>query len=184
MAYWSSIPVGGSVRDVLNLSQIPVIICREELDPSTTTTALVMKSVDGCLEPSRWSTLGKAWILQFGHNAREPQKERVSQHERELSTAKLKLLLYVQQQEFGSESCALQQGLPLSKGSSFRKLSPFVGKDGLLRIQGRLQLSGQPYDARHPIIVPKGHVAVLLARQVHQVMKHAGVNAMLVTLRN
>ena len=101
----------------------------------------------------------------------------------ELSTAKLKLLLYVQQQEFGSEICALQQGLPLSKGPSLRKLPPFVGKDGLLRIQGRLQLSGQPYDAKHPIIVPKGHVAILLARQVHQVMKHAGVNGMLVTLR-
>ena len=43
----------------VSLSQIPVIICREELDPSTT-TALVTKSVDGCLEPSRWSTLGKA----------------------------------------------------------------------------------------------------------------------------
>ena len=51
----------------VSLSQIPVIICREELDTSTT-TALVTKSVDGCLEPSRWSTLGKA--MRF-HAARE-----------------------------------------------------------------------------------------------------------------
>ena len=53
-------------------------------------------------------------------------------------------------QEYETEICALQQGLPLSKGFSLRKLSPFVGKDGLLRIKGRLQLSGQPYDAKHP----------------------------------
>ena len=104
--------LGGLSR--VSLSQIPAIICREELYPSTTTTtALVTKSVDGCLEPSRCrSTLGKAmqvmvWILRFGHNAREPQKSRVSGALTfgELSTAKLKLLLYVQQQEFGSEIC-------------------------------------------------------------------------------
>ena len=41
---------------------------------------------------------GHAWILRFGHNAREPQKERVSGALTfgEVSTAKLKLLLYVQ----------------------------------------------------------------------------------------
>ena len=79
----------------VSLSQIPVIICREELDPSTTTTALVMVV---------WSLVGgkamrvMTWILRFGHNAREPQKERVSGALTfsELSTAKLKLLLFVQ----------------------------------------------------------------------------------------
>ena len=78
-----------------------------------------------------------------------------------------------------NRGCPYQRGPPCV---SCRRLLERM--HGLLRIQGRLQLSGQPYDARHPIIVPKGHVAILLARQVHQVMKHAGVNGMLVTVRN
>ena len=79
---------------------------------------------------------------------------------------------------------ALKNGEPVSRRSPIFKLSPFLGQDGLLRIQGRLQFAGLPIEAQHPIIVPKGHLGLLLARHAHSTMKHAGVNSMLVKLRD
>ena len=67
----------------------------------------------------------------------------------------------------------------MSQKSPIHKLSPFIGEDCLLRVQERLQFPGLSYEVK-----PKGHMGVLLARQVHLRMKHAGVNSMLVELRN
>ena len=51
-------------------------------------------------------------------------------------------------------------------------------------MEGRLQFADLPDETRHPVIIPKGHMATLLARHVHLTKKHAGVNSMLVDLRN
>ena len=75
---------------------------------------------------------------------------------------------------------ALKNGEPVSRSSPIFRLSQFLGQDGLLRIQGRLQFAGLPTEAQHLIIVPKGHLGLLLARHAHATMKHAGVNSMLV----
>ncbi len=70
----------------------------------------------------------------------------------------------------------------MPKTSSIFKLSPFVGKDGLLRVQGRPQFSELSEAEKSPIVIPKGHFGTLLARHAHVTQKHAGVNSMLVRL--
>lgn len=66
----------------------------------------------------------------------------------------------------------------MKKSSSLYKLDPFIDENGLLRVGGRLRLSSLPYDARHPIILPKeGHVTNLILCHFHQAVKHQGRGA-------
>ena len=138
----------------------------------------------------RYSSLTKAmrvmgYVLRFVQNLRvsADQRRQGDLSFKELSEAKFHLLKQAQS-VYDREVKALKNGEPVSRSSPIFKLSPFLGQDGLLRIQGRLQFAGLPIEAQHPIIVPKGHLGLLLARHTHSTMKHAGVNSMLVKLRD
>lgn len=47
-----------------------------------------------------------------------------------------------------------------------------------------MQESVLPYQEKHPIILPKGHLTKLLVEYQHRVLKHAGVNTVVSSLRN
>ena len=143
------------------------------------------------LEVHRWGSLSKAirvvgWLLRFRHNVKGPQSHRIVGELKleELDKAKFMLIRCVQQQEYGPEFEALLKGHQVSKSSSISKLSPFVGKDGLLRVKGRLEFAELTYEERHPIILPKSHLSLLLIRFQHRLLKHAGVPSMIASLRN
>ncbi|XP_064625963.1 uncharacterized protein LOC135486793 [Lineus longissimus] len=101
----------------------------------------------------------------------------------ELSEAKKFLLQCLQKSVYGDEIEALARGANLPKHSSLMTLSPFLDEEGYLRIKGRLQLSSLSYQAKHPIILPSHWLTKLLVRSQHILMKHAGVNALLSSLR-
>ncbi|KAK3709218.1 hypothetical protein QZH41_004582 [Actinostola sp. cb2023] len=47
----------------------------------------------------------------------------------------------------------------MRQSSSLYRLDPFLDKEGLLRVGGRLRHASLPYEAKHPVIVPrKGHL--------------------------
>lgn len=46
--------------------------------------------------------------------------------------------------------------------SKLQELNPFLDDDGMVQVGGRLQNSLLPYDAKHPVILGKSHVAWLL----------------------
>jgi len=71
----------------------------------------------------------------------------------------------------------------ISKGSSLRTLSPFLGEDSLLRLGGRLQNAALAYNEQHPIIVPRGRIASLLIDHAHKTTLHGGVQLVLRILR-
>jgi len=77
----------------------------------------------------------------------------------------------------------LQRDQALPKSSPLRRLNPFLDADGLLRVGGRLSLSHMAYAAKFPIILLRGHVAVLLARHAHERCLHGGITLTLSTLR-
>ena len=138
---------------------LPVDICFQEAKRPVA-SVLVSSSVESCLGIGRWSTLTKAvvaWALRFCKNVRLAGNERHLTFE-EVNTSRLLLLRYVQKREFMEETRPLREGRPLPKGSPLCKLSPFM-VDGLLQVRGSLQFSGQPFDAKHPIFVPKGACA-------------------------
>lgn len=52
-----------------------------------------------------------------------------------------------------------------------------------MRVGGRLQNSDQPYDVRHPVVLPKEHYYTrLLLLEIHEQNLHAGVKLMIATL--
>ncbi|GFO43023.1 transposon tf2-9 polyprotein [Plakobranchus ocellatus] len=59
-----------------------------------------------------------------------------------------------------------------------------MGEDGLLRVSRRLNSSDLSYDEKFPTILPKCYLSLLLTRDTHLKLKHAGVNQVVSTLRN
>ena len=90
----------------------------------------------------------------------------------------------MQQHEFVVEISALQDGRPIPKTSALARLTPFLGEDGLLRVQGRLQFSALSQAEKHPIILPRCHWGVLFSMFQHRLLKHAGVPQMVSSLCN
>jgi len=90
----------------------------------------------------------------------------------------------VQSQAFPDELNILSKGCSLSSASSILSLSPFICKDALLRVEGRLINSDLSFDARHPILLPRNHI---LTRRViereHKRNAHAGVQATMAAVK-
>jgi hypothetical protein len=101
----------------------------------------------------------------------------------ELVDAKNKLFLCLQKQAYPEEYAALTKGNIIPKSSSITLLSPFIGEDGMLRIQGRLQQSDLTYEEKHPLIMPSHHLTKLLVRFQHVLLKHAGVDTLVSSIR-
>lgn len=102
----------------------------------------------------------------------------------ELETAKCCVFKIVQRNSFNEELDKLKDGKVVSKNSPLYKMSPFIDENGLLREGGRLHMSGNyTFNEKHPIILPKCHVTLLLVRFQHQLLKHAGVATLLTSLR-
>ncbi|KAJ8032043.1 hypothetical protein HOLleu_25453 [Holothuria leucospilota] len=68
--------------------------------------------------------------------------------------------------------------------SPIASLNPYLAEDEILRIKGRLQLSELSYEEKHPVILPKCHLSLLLVRHVHKLLNHAGVDTLVSTLRS
>lgn len=51
---------------------------------------------------------------------------------------------------------------PFALKTKLQELNPFLDDDGMVQVGGRLQNSLLPYDAKHPVILGKSHVAWLL----------------------
>jgi len=164
----------------------------------------ILMEVDGCQEEAkqnvacfssmetkvfdvtRWGTLVRAirvvaWVLRVVTGV-FPNKGELTYEE--LEKAKFVLLRDAQSHSFPQEIEDLKKGVLISRKSKIYKLSPYLDDDGLLRIKGRLDHADMSFESKHPIIVPAGHLALLLVRHQHLLLKHAGVGAMLTSLRN
>ncbi|XP_029175540.1 uncharacterized protein LOC114944008 [Nylanderia fulva] len=101
----------------------------------------------------------------------------------ELRRAETFWLAYAQKRSFELEFKTLRKDETLPHKSSLKSLNPFVGKDSLLRLGGRLRNSALSYKERHPIIIPRGRIAELLIDHAHRISLHGGVQLVLRTLR-
>ncbi|XP_054279079.1 uncharacterized protein LOC128997465 [Macrosteles quadrilineatus] len=91
----------------------------------------------------------------------------------EINKATVYILHLVQQESFSNEISALQKGqtpsLPL------QRLLPFLDKDGLLRVGGRLSNAYLNFNSKHPILLPKQHfVTNLIIDYYHILFLHCG----------
>ena len=125
------------------------------------------------------------WVLRFVNNLKTARSQctKGDLSYNELLIAKTNLFRFIQLQAYPEEMTALKQKSTVHKTSKIAQLSPMMGEDGLLRIKGRLQLSDLAYEEKHPIILPNCHLVKLLVRFQHYLLKHAGVNTMISSLR-
>ena len=61
------------------------------------------------------------------------------------------------------------------KKGEYSKLSPFVDKDGVIRVGGRIDTNIVSYEMKHPALLSKKHwISLLITRYMHQ-SGHNGV---------
>lgn len=127
-----------------------------------------------------------AYILRFKTNTSLPLESRnlADLTINELDQALYALIRVVQITSFSIEVKTLKSLKSLSSKSTLLSLNPFLDKDGLLRVGGRLTNSQIEYSAKHPIILPaKHHFTYLLIRHEHLKNLHAGPQLILSNLR-
>ncbi|GAA6084831.1 uncharacterized protein LOC113098256, partial [Tachysurus ichikawai] len=77
--------------------------------------------------------------------------------------AKTFIIKCVQEEHYKDELKGLEKGEEISQQSALKKLSPFVDKEGLIRVGGRLQSAELSDQEKHPLVIPASHhVATLL----------------------
>ncbi|XP_068734449.1 tyrosine kinase receptor Cad96Ca-like [Montipora capricornis] len=87
-----------------------------------------------------------------------------------------------QEERFSEEMKDLTGDAEVKRQSHLRPLTPIVDELGVLRVGGRLD---RPYDAAHPMILPKKHhITQLIVSDVHNRCRHAVVNHVLARVRN
>ena len=104
----------------------------------------------------------------------------------ELENAQMKLISYVQRECFPEEIACRSKphATPVKKSSRLSKLAPFMGKEGLLRVGGRIDRASISFDSRHPVIIPsKHHVVELVIRHFHERDGHIGARSVLAAVQ-
>ena len=64
-----------------------------------------------------------------------------------------------------------------------KNLETFYDETQLLRCKGRLSNASISYDARFPVLLPRGRLAYIITLDVHSALKHAGVRQTLTEMR-
>ena len=188
----SSADVSSSLEEVV-LSELEQSVAAE----GQLAAAAVASNSD--LEPvfevKRFSSLTKAirvvgLVLRFIRRLKErrPLRQKTlvppSLSYVELSEAKVCLIRMTQFQAYPEESRALSKGKAVDRSSRIASLCPFIDEQGLLRVRSRLTNTDLSLGEKCPILIPKGHLADIMIRFQHELLKHAGVDTLLTTLRN
>ena len=93
--------------------------------------------------------------------------------------------LWVKQAKEERFSKDLIEGKEVKRQSHLKPLTPIVDALGVLQVGGRLDRAELPYDTAHPMILPKKHhTTQLIVADVHNRCRPAGVNHVLVQVRN
>ena len=102
----------------------------------------------------------------------------------DLQNAEKEILKSVQAESFGEEIKLLQAKKKLPTSSSMRVLHPYLDKDNLLSVGGRLRRSNLDLNIVHPYLLPKkSHVSLAVIRWCHSNVAHGGRGLTLNELR-
>ncbi|XP_075167694.1 uncharacterized protein LOC142239814 [Haematobia irritans] len=139
---------------------------------------------------SRFSSLNRAlrvvsYMFRFVKLCRRKvQPENKNLTSAEIVYTKNRLIILAQRIHYPREYENLQDKKQINNKSHILTLNPFLDKEGLLRVGGRLQNAGLSYSERHPVIIPeKSDFAMLFVRYTHQILLHAEYNIMLRAIR-
>ena len=138
----------------------------------------------------RFSSLTKlqrvtAFVLRFIKNCKSSKSERISGPlaSSEINEALFILIKIHQSIEFPKEISALRKDTPLSSKSKLLSLAPFLDKDGILRLGGRLQNSNLKFSEKHPIILASSPLSKLIIKKTHLEALHGGTQLVINMIR-
>lgn len=141
---------------------------------------------------SSWKTLMMVTALFKRLAARTISANRVKKGEDPLPVESLAFyvrkakefwICYLQSQIFEKEIQQLKRGQDV-QNSAIRGLKPFLDKNDILRVRGRLTNAGLPYAVTHPIILGPHHLTTLLVSSVHHdITWHGGKQLMMRVIR-
>jgi len=139
----------------------------------------------------RFSTLNRpirviAYCRRFIHSCRHLKANRQSTtlSTQDLDQALTCCVKMVQQISYAQEMKNVMEKQDVAASSSLNTLHPFIDKEGLLRVGGRLQQSMLPYQAMHQMILPSNHhFTKLVVSADYLRLHHAGPQLLITSLR-
>jgi hypothetical protein len=156
-------------------------IVMEETPPEQRKRNVCLATINDFEKILRFSSLKRlkrvmAYCLCFVYNARNSKNKKGGNLTvDETEAALLRCLRRTQEVSYPDDLRNLQAGHPVTKSSKLISLHPFVDKDGLIRVGGRLQAAVLDYDQRHQVILPsKCHLSKLIAQHEHTRLLHGG----------
>lgn len=78
---------------------------------------------------------------------------------------------------------SLEKSTSVSRSNQLSSLSPYLNKDGIIRVRGRLDKSDLPEAAKHPIILKSHPLVTSIIFDIHLRNHHAGPQLTLALLR-
>ena len=171
--------------DFLSCPGIPVFVGKEipaDMEIERKSKCLLTLQVTTNFWFTRFSDLNRlkrilAYVMRFRHNCCVKSSDRVAGEltVSELGSAFTCLVKLAQREDFGVELDRLESGKRISTSSRLITLNPFLDKDGVLRVGGRLQRSNAPSSTKHQVILAGSHhLSKLLIHHYHQKLHHAG----------
>lgn len=119
-----------------------------------------------------------SYIQRFIFNLRKPSIKKCGKiFLWDLESSELLLVKNIQNIVFQGELSLLKTNKLLPK--SFRKLSPFLDEEGILRVGGRLAQANLSFGKRFPILLPQNHrFTKLLIEHYHAKYLHPGIQTL------
>ncbi|XP_065926153.1 uncharacterized protein [Magallana gigas] len=149
----------------------------KEIKPVVKKTSVQQFIADRFVKFSTWYSLVCAFRLLRRRCLHKKDKDGTFPKEsvEESHETELFILRSSQRLSFKEEINCLKDSTPLPRKSALVQLNPFLDKDGILRVGGRLSQSPLPINQKHPIIIDrKSHAAILLVRHYHEKVQHQG----------
>ncbi|XP_033213809.1 uncharacterized protein LOC117170876 [Belonocnema kinseyi] len=85
---------------------------------------------------------------------------------------------------FAEEINDLKIARRVHKKSKLISLDPFIDRDGIIRVGGRLKNSSMPQSQQHPMVLSRSsHITGLIILNEHFENKHAGIQTTLYAVR-
>ncbi|XP_074026866.1 uncharacterized protein [Leptinotarsa decemlineata] len=126
------------------------------------------------------------YCIRFIRNSKKRVENRVFSKltKDEINNAIKVLIKLMQSQEFGQEIHDLRKNQIVHIKSSLLPLSPFLDKEGIIRVGGRISKADITYDRKFPIVLASKHTLTkLIVKDEHHRQLHAGAQAVLASLR-
>ncbi|XP_045497496.1 uncharacterized protein LOC123695635 [Colias croceus] len=136
----------------------------------------------------RFSSLSRmkrvlSYCRRFLRPKEECQKERYIQVEEMEEVLKM-CIKYYQGLIYKKDLDDIEKEGRVKPRSTLVKLSPFLDKNGIMKVGGRLQKANIEESTKHPIIIPqKVHLAKLIIQDAHVRTLHGGIQLMMSFIR-